>query len=573
MKHANVILFAALVVTTCFCLLTIACDGESELNGPGNGDDYSVLIATANDSLGNQMFDLIENTIEDADSTLRPRDVDFTELHNLYLRISNQYPDGLDAKFGSAFTGLMLFLQDPDLNNLVDRFKYVYDTLTFNALPPLEWTPRFGGGGPLFVDGLPLHGDHILRLLPSLVSIDNAAIDAAASDPMISELQAILESGLLPKIVASRQRMADVLADTDYTFIVTPKMQGNEGADFIELDKSDFQVLQAGLYAAEAGLRVFFSRDLDIVSYQDVGVTEAARQNSGFLDLKQDGIGLNHMQAARDLILEASDHLETALNSLINEVGTDQFNDLIQVYPHDLSDLYEIRDSLISYRHFFDGPRVLTVVFNDKADTFSTLVDINQFFNNPMDNPKRFVPSYTVTIEAMSGFYKSYAGMYFSRDRYWAAMDSIYGLTRPNDTDTWSGDTSSFSNHLPETDSDEFYRLLGELSDWYIGDYGCQQFVFGWDDVEFMGWGDPRDPWSYSSQRMWQYLELYKHPEQVRICYEWVADTFEDWDFPDPTFNGLMPNLTNPEIRDLVRDLGIDWKKADCDTTYFDDLW
>jgi hypothetical protein len=569
MKRHSKLALTILVTLMAALLLVFACSDKGSDPVLEDTSQCESLIAAANDSLGRQLDRMHNVTLHDPDSTLRPRDVDFTALYNLYSQISVQCPSELDAKFGIAFTGLMVFLQDEDLNDLIDRFKYVYDTLTFNPFPPLEVLPRLNDEGPMMVNGIPLNGTGILNVLPSLFKLDYAVLAAAANDPMVSEIQTLLEDQLLPKVIAARLQIDELLEDEDYTFIVTKEMQGNPGADYIEIDRSDFQLIKAALYAAEAGLHIFFSRDLDISEYTDIGATEAARQNSGFLDLKPNNVGLNHMQTAKEYLLLAADHMDTTLDYLIDEIGTDQWNDLIQVHPDDLQDLLDIKDSLAHYQSYFDGPKLLTVIFNHKSDTFSTIVDINKFFDDPLDNPKRFVPDYTVTIEGLPDQHIPFASQHFSRDRYWAAMDSIYGLTEPNDTADWSGDTSSFQNHLPGTDTDEFYRLLAEHGVWYTTNYGRQQFLFGWDDVQYFGWDDNRDPWSYESYNSREYYNLYENPDQVRVCYEWDADSFSDWEFPDPTFNDLMPNMTNSELKDLILDLGIEWRKSDCDTTDF----
>jgi len=114
------------------------------------------------------------------------------------------------------------------------------------------------------------------------------------------------------------------------------------------------------------------------------------------------------MQTAKDRILTAADHIDVALDNLIAEIGTDQFNDLIQVYPEDMQDLLDLKDSLAHYKSYFDGPKEWSIVYNEDwdwiqvgpdwisvytADTFSATVDISQFFDNPMSNPNNSCPA------------------------------------------------------------------------------------------------------------------------------------------------------------------------------------
>jgi len=555
---------------------------QADADGDGTGDacegaltpcdSAALIVATANDSLGRQMYELIEVTLDDPDSTFRPHDIDFTGLNGMYQQATVLCATNIDASFGLAFTGLMVFLQDETLNDFIDRMKYVFDTLNFYPPSPAAKLPGVVTGGSMTMDGLPLATDNIFRILPAFYELDRAVMRVAAGDPMISEFQTIIETSLLPKVVQARTYMDKVLSYPDYTFTITPMMQGNAGADDVILDRSDFQVIQASLYGAEAGLRIFLARNLDLTEYSDAGITTALDQSSSFLSLKAGGVGLNHMQTAKDRILTAADHIDVALDNLIAEIGTDQFNDLIQVYPEDMQDLLDMKDSLTHYKSYFDGPKEWSVVY-DTADTFSTTVDISQFFDNPMDNPKLFLPTYDITIEAISGAYIGFVDQHFSRSAYWAAMDTIYGLTFPYDTADWSGDAMSFVNHLPDGDNSEFYYLLYQES-WNWGswtDVGRLQFVFGWDDVTYDGWGNVRSAWSYYSNNLWEYHDLYENPDRVIICYVWEADTWGEWEFPDPTFNDLMPIMTNAELKDLIIENSPDfWQKSDCDTVSFD---
>ena len=77
-------------------------------------DAALALIADANDSLGRQLFELIDVTLDDPDTSFRPDEVDFTGLNQLYSSALELCPSNRDAKFGVAFTSLMLFLVDPD---------------------------------------------------------------------------------------------------------------------------------------------------------------------------------------------------------------------------------------------------------------------------------------------------------------------------------------------------------------------------------------------------------------------------------------------------------------------------
>ncbi len=547
------LMYRLLLVAALVAVWVFGCGDDS--TGPDDGQTSAELVAEANDSLGTMMTEIIEETLEEADSTFRPRDIDFSKVHDLYERALARDNTNQDARFGSAFTGLMMYLTDPTLNDLIDRFKYVIDTSSVDGAGPVSMLPRVLLSEVMSPEGIPAAPEKFPALLPAFAAMDHAVIRLAAVDPMISEIQATLETGLLPRVVSARNKMLQVLEDAGYTFVITPAMQGNHGANPIILDRSDFRVFLAALYAAEASLHIFLARNLDMTSYDVEGVEDAVTQSSGFLRLKSGGVGANHMLTAKTRILSTETELENAIDHLIAEIGTDQSDDLIKVYTDDLEDLNEAKDTLNFYRTYFDGAKELEIVF-DAEDTLRIDVDISQFFDNPIDNPKELLPAYTITMEHLEDYYEAFAAEHFSRDRYWAAMDTIFGLTYPNDT-------PYFDYHLPEDNSPLFYQLLAHWE-------ASGQFIFGWEDVYKYTDCEPPATWCYYSQHRWTYERFWHDPDQIVTCWEWQATSYHSWTWPNPTFNGLFPSLTSEDIKDMVVDEPSEWKRGECDTTHFE---
>ncbi len=453
------------------------CSDDDEVitdnGGDADCDSAAALIVIANDSLASQMDDVINVTLDNPDSSFRPREVDFSGLNELYEQAVTLCPTNPDAQFGSAFTGLMIYLADTALNNLIDRIKYAADTISYGSkvAPPLKMFPTIVDGRKLTPDGIPMTANGFVDILPSLVSLDFAIMDAAPDDPQISEIQDHFESQLLPKIANARIRLANILNDANYTFVITPEMQGNSGADSIVIDRTDFSVFLAVAYAAEAAIHIFLARDLDIYPYSIASVETALNSGSSFLNLRPG----NHMDSAKVKILAAKDAVINAIDYLIAEIGTDQSYDLIEIPSGGLADLNEANDTIDYYFTYFDAPKDLDIIWTDHwiwiddpygghseavKETLSVNVDISQFFDNPMNNPKNFLPGYTVSL---------------------TDLDSLMGA-----------------------------------------------------------------------------------------CYEWTDDTFETWDWPDPTFNGLLPNMTDAMLREHLLDDGSSWIKSDCDTVDID---
>jgi hypothetical protein len=553
-------------------LVAVGCD-SSETTEPGTGDPVSAdsLVQVAGDTLADMMDEMINQTFDNADSSFRPRDVDFTDPYNTYTQALNADPTNKDAMFGVAFCGLMIVMADDDLNNVYDDFKNLLDTVT---LGPIGLIPRMGMGGPMIINGVPLSSSGFGRSLPDLMALDGAVIASAAGNPTISDIQNIFENVLLPRVIEARNYLINILADPAYTFTVTPAMQGDIGASPIELDEADFRVFLASTYALEAAIHIFVSRNLDL-TYTVEGVETALEQTSDFLNLKDMGVGESHCASAKANILSAQAEFVSAVDALLAEVasGENQDDDLIQVYSWDVADLNEIKDTLISVGEFFNGPRELSVVIDDyftcpdpwpapcywTEDTVRIMVDISQFFDNPIDNPKSLLPGYTLTLDTVADMSQGYADAFFDVQVYWDSLASIWGIAQGEDS-------SIFGQSLPTVGTDEFYKFLAHE----------RQTYFGWDNLEF--WCSPMDRtnlncyWSYS----WNvYSDMWHDGGQLQACYAWDAIDYAAWTWPNPTWNGLLPNYTSDSVKTLIYDdTGeSDWIKEECGTTDIDLHW
>ena len=552
-------------------ILVVGCgeEGPSE-SGEPDAERADSLVSLAGDSLGKVMDEMINQTLENLDSTFRPSDIDFTGVLSLYEQALVCDPSNNDARFGAAFTGLMSFLADPTLNDLYERFKNVIDT---GGVFPTSRLPEITLGRAAEIEGVPATPGGFTKVLTDFVRLDAQLVKVAASDPTIGEIQELLETSLLPKITTAESRLQAVISIPGYEFIITPQMQGNPGASPIELDRADFRVILASLHALEAAIHIFVARDLNLPSYTIEGVEEALQQESDFLSLKPNNVSKNHMSAAKTDILTAEGQLEQAVDDLLAEIssGEDQTDDLIKVYPEDEEDLDMIKDSLSYYRSYFNGPKEFEVIWytGDSCwevdpwywecvslyDTLELTVDISEFFDNPIDNPKNLLPGYTLTISSNESAHKDFAALHFSREAYWDSLQSIYGVSYPDDT-LQSLEQYGFSGHLPDEDNEEFYEMLADYN----------QSIFGWDDLGSWWYGSPYI-WDYYSNNKYEYQDHYYSRNDWVVCYEWTATTFEAWTWPNPTFNGLFPGMTSHRIKNEI--LGMDpedWTRSDCGT-------
>lgn len=558
--------------------------GKTIVNGPPEPPDSldraNEMLITAMTSMVNSYFP--NGGLEITDSAFRPRDIDFRPVYEAYKDVIATNTD-LDvikqAKYGAAFSGVLVFLADPAFNALIDEFKYVLDTLSFNPFNPTA----YHGNGPIVPsaqvvsfsggigsEGLPFNAGGMLSVVPSPSELNKVIAASALQSPTLSNLQQVMQDGLLNHIQESRQFLLEILADSGFVFVVTPDMRGNPGADTLKLDHTLSLALAATLYGAEAGLEIFFARELDLPAYTVAEAVIAVNQSSSFLSLKPDGAA--RMQKAGYYADSANTYMLRAVNGWLQEIrdNVDQSQDVVKVFAQDSLDLLSIRDSLLSLDLSLDfGTRNITLIVGYDLPPFSIDVDMRQFFENPVQNLKSLSPDYTIVADEISDAFKAFADAHYSRDLYWARLDTLFGIVKPNDVPIAPA-------HLPDSDTDEFYALIA--SSWFSFDPGIAAdstaYVLGWDDAyDWCNCGGGLEYWQ-STGSYWDYRDFYRAPDQIAFCFTWDAMDFASWEFPNPTANGLLPGMTSDGLKDILTiNFGHIWTPQYCDTVGVNLVW
>jgi hypothetical protein len=525
-----------------FLGLAVACSEKNPAAPtPTNPGAAATLVDSANDALGSAMRTALDSIIRNGDSTFRPSDLDFTGAHTLYERAIAADPYNLDARFGAGFTEVLTIFADPDLNDLYERGKRFADT-TFNdpswALPVRRILVPGGIFGPdVFPTGFPISTRGVPGLIPDLPRLDHALQVDAAGDPQPSELQTILETRLLPKVKTAQQRLLQVTTNRNYVFWITPEMQGNLGADSIELDMTEIRLALSALFAIEAVIDVATSRHLDLPAYSLDGLNQAFNAGSDFLTLKADGE--DKMSAAKTALLETLAQADSALEFLQNETDVDQSDDLIPLG----NDVADIQSTLADVKSYLT--QVQTVDISFLGSTLTTEVNAGRFFDAPLDDPKSYLPNYTVTF-SHDTTYKVIESNYFSAQAYWDSLNTLFGVTYPNDT-------LVYPKHLPDVKNDAYYEVLAD----------CQA-VWGWANL-YNYYPGSTECFYYYSYSQSDYQSAYWLRNGASVCLAWTASDFASWNFPDPTLNGVFPTLTNTQLKDFLYPGGdLDWVQGDC---------
>jgi hypothetical protein len=373
------------------------------------------------------------------------------------------------------------------------------------------------------------------------------------TDPTIDELQQMCLDEVLPRITTCLARLAKVTADQDFTFIVTPKMQGDEGEDPVELDLTEVYATMAGLSALRAGLLHFTAYDFNLDAYTGEEMRAALTPGSSFGTLHPEGDG--RMQSALEAWRNAVLHLQSAVDFLESETDP-QGDDLIYVDPYDdftQADLDSIKRYLPiadNILHTSDG---IKANWDDDSHTPDERVEfsLNSFYSTPVQDLKGLLPAYACSLDITAV------------DTRQVYEDSVVSAN------VTLSDTTYYAWQREAAFSD------GEMG-WYWErtDMDVPEWDAAWDAL--VAKAMDKD-WAYVSAYFYSYLEAGEqtiqctmyiyYDEAIRSRYIpviiWEADTFEDWILPDPTFGGLLPGMTDARLKEIVGFDEEDWEKTE----------
>ena len=530
-------------------------------------DQIAVLIAAARQSLENELY---EHLRYGAPNPNTPDDVDFTEAWEYYHAALDLEPDHQEARFGTALTGLMALSMDAEVNDAFDEWKaFIEETGPFNV--ELEsFSPMgipMGLAGASDPTALPFS-------LVSRTALAFARFTTLEADPKLSAVQDILLETVMPELETALGYLDDLSDESNFIFWVTALMQGDIEEDPLELDQTDVLALAGGCHLLMAGIHAAVAYDISVASYDIAGIHGALDQDTGTMCKLRLG-GAAHMQAVLPEFDDAVTKLDTAITTLLAE-GDDQSDDWIKIGPRDL-DRQEVLDwqatHLPKIQAALMGPTTHTLDWDDDNWTPDAplTVDLHAFFTNPVEDFKLKAAPYTIEIE----------------NRGWMDMEWLY----------YSENAPAVQLTIPEAGyySASFSIEVDDYQDEpIIGDNYGDEPILGAiaalataklsELVEAENWGGDASVYiNYYGElpaglhsiafRMSIYTNTAKFIVSIPVVV-WEADTYEEWSagFPDPTINGLLPNMTrmgdflelfNPEFEDeWEKRLELDWTEA-----------
>ncbi len=518
-------------------LFLLGCE-ETPANGDnGNGTDslmVEAMVDSAIDALEDELFAL--STLE----VSQPGDIDFSTSNALFKEALALDAANLDANFGAGLTELLVFSQDPEVQAVFDAWEAFLDTgSAFVADTSLGSSAM--SLGFLLPGALRQSPFQTLNEKEMAYSYLNLFKLVVSDPPTIRDIQDVIEIVFLPSLDYALERFDVVDDSSTYSFIITPKMQGDLLEDPVEFDLTEVYVLEVAMNLLRSFCSVAVAYNVGPSAYDSAAVIEFLSQGSGFLSLRTPN-GATQMGKAKQSLLDASEALDNAIDFLKAETD-DQADDIIAIRTGELTlaNLDSVTNDNAKFRDYLENGLTLTEDWNGDGTATDLTFNFSALFDNPITDFKSLLPDYTVAV-----------GRDTSYDYEWESsnipVSAVVNL--PETRDYWynrmhrynvsEGEFSEIDTvmSIPEFDrlvdsllSD--FRADASLSDWYISIY-----------------------WSFSA-------EAGEYPVNTSVYYsketripDWsyytgilrfVAGTYSAWEFHVDEMNGFISEITTDQ--------------------------
>jgi hypothetical protein len=512
-------------------------------------------------------------------------------------------PGHCGATFGKAMTGVMNVVEDPEMDEFVDR-------LDANSDDPLGIDQEAGASSFMTTD---IQGASLALL--------KVKQNLASTDPFtISEIQDIAAEILLPRIDSTIARLEVVLNYPNFEF----EME-NEG-EILQLDLGEIGPILAATYVFKSYLLVLVSHNLEIHNngsyswiqtiseinredYDNLSTeqTEALDHITGFTSKNSSLTRVRPEYAAEykkipEYLLSAIEALQKGLSYGLTETAASQINDPYVVGTGrnadiDPADLQRGINDLNIFKKYLTGEVNISYLKGSKtiAVNFPKIFDVDGVQNylpyhsfRPYDQWNDVFDSDTSWTNYLEYSYESQTEIlkaidYSERDwsinltasnyDYYSEVEADYfiydynsdqNIAYINQTAPCTFSIEKLANRVPTNDPNHFYSepttqtLTASLETCRVVN-GVESFV-DWTDINY------KSPLVFTNASG----TVTFNPDTDEI------DTPEDAKtkiiFPDPTFGGIFPELTQNTLWELIGDLD-DIKvntTQDCEWVYYD---
>ena len=397
---------------------------EVTLSTSNNAASADYMLIAANASLENILTNFYacgDNYDDLYDEDYCNNTIDFTQTYNLYQSVLEYDSTNPSANFGAALTSMITVTSDPTFLQVFEDWENWDDN---NEFIPSANTDRASErnkmlGIPMNIEGLLFFERlNILNYIPINYLLNNQLMQSSEtrdSAPDFGQFQDMINDVFIAKLSDGINYLSNAV-NQDFSFIITPLMQGDEYQSSIEMDDTELYVMKAYMHGIRAILYLMTSYDLN-GSFDEFENDHSMldQYNGDFLTLRP-GASSNLPNAHDDLnaILTT---LSSAINFLSNEID-DQSNDIILYnevldYDNDPENEMTLLEELSSSGNFYQAVNntVSTEICQESCtydswgwyycnDTNCQDVDINinNIMNNPPNNLKALLPNYSIDM-------------------------------------------------------------------------------------------------------------------------------------------------------------------------------
>ncbi len=506
-----------------------------------NGEDSAVIMMV--DSAITALEDEME-ALSDVEVS-GPGDIDFSTSNALFKEALALDPNNVDANFGAGLTQMLMFSQDPDVQAVFDAWEAFLDTGSAFVADPLDSEPALSAGFllPGALGKAPIRSVNEQEVAYSYLNLFKLAV---SDPPTIGDIQDVVEGTLLPDLEYALERLDIVDDSSSYVFSITPRMQGDAEEDTLEFDLTEVYVLETAINLIRTFFSVAVSYNIGPVSptaYDSAAIIDLLEQGGdGFLSLRTNGAA--RMDSAYQAIMAASHSLDNAINFLQAETD-DQSNDIITVPTEDADMLDSIKVYNGAFRDSLENGVTLTADWDDDETTLDEELTFNfsALFTNPIQDFKALLPDYSVSVGRDTAWdYGDWQQMQINDIQVTVNVpaEGFYSYYRNHWWDSWEDyeyqDIDTMNLSLPRVNEIvdsllAIFRAADTLGHWDIGT--------GW-----YGWLNAGENIIYTG--IWYGYEP-RYPDWVYYTgmLSWDAETYTEWTFPDPTFNGFLPDIAD----------------------------
>lgn len=524
---------------TAVFLFMLACE-ETPANGDnGNGTDslmVEAMVDSAITALEDELFAL--STLE----VSQPGDIDFSTSNALFKEALGLDAENLDANFGAGLTEILLFSQDAEVQAVFDAWEAFLDTGSAFVADTSLSSPALSLGFllPGAFRQAPIRTLNEKEVAYSYLNLFKLVV---SDPPTIGDIQDVIESVFLPDLDYALERFNVVDDSSTYSFIITPKMQGDVQEDSVEFDLTELYVLEAAVNLIRSFFSVAVAYNISPSAYDSAAIVDFLTPGGGFLSLRTPN-GATQMAAAKQSLLDASEALDNAIAFLKAE--TDDQSDDIIIAPENVADLDLITEDNAEFRDSLETGLTLTEDWDGDGPLGPEPLTFNfsVLFDDPIQDFKSLLPTYSVAVGRDTVYdygdwqHQQIDGIVVTVN---VPADGYYRYHREHRWDSWDDyeyqeiDTS-FSMPRLNVIVDSLlaiFRAADTLGNWDVGTHWEGDLTAGENEI-----------WT----GVWYNYEP-RYPDWV--CYtgilRFVAGTYSAWEFHVDEMNGFISEITTDQ--------------------------